>query len=54
MKEMLPMIAALSNKNLKDKHWLKILEMIEGGTSLLGKISVSFQELIALGLWNVF
>jgi len=54
MKEMLPMMSALCNKSLKDKHWLKILELIEGGTSLLGKVSISFQELASLGIKNYF
>lgn len=54
MKELMPILSALCNKNLKDKHWVQILEMIEGGTSLLGKQFINFQELIGLNVKTHF
>jgi dynein heavy chain len=50
MKELMPILSALCNKNLKDKHWVQILELIEGGTALLGKQFINFQELIGLNV----
>jgi dynein heavy chain len=49
MKELMPLLSVVCNKSLKDKHWLQILELIEGGSALLGKSSITFQELVSLG-----
>lgn len=54
MKELMPLLTALCNKHLKDKHWVQILELIEGGTNLLGKQFINFQELIGLNLKRHF
>ena len=50
MVDLFPLISALGNKNLTENHWTLILTKLEGGFSLIQKVSFSLKEMLDLGV----